>query len=250
MIRHVYYIIEQFQPKARTPTEVTAIMTAKSQLQVHNRFFMKETTALRETIDFIKTMTDIIISSHRNIDLHIIPEKHISQTSYIALQKKLRTPPPSIDGDMDDMGEISQKSFLISFESYQALNDKNGGKTLKEKWANMLLTTNGMSQEKLSVILEVWQTPIALWRDLKRHEIDWASKEGNDDDGDTVGAEGKKKVGKKKIRGKEMFFADKTFGDGRRKVNDALSKKVSFALQEQYTCHTGIGADHNSCTII
>jgi ERCC4-type nuclease len=67
-IKHIYYIVEDWQVAERMTYDGLQIMTAKSQIQVHNRFFLKETHKLAETIDFLATMTDVIIERHLRSD--------------------------------------------------------------------------------------------------------------------------------------------------------------------------------------
>ncbi len=175
------------------------IMTAKSQIQVHNRFLLKETHRLSETIDFLATMTDIITSSHRYKVLSIVPTRFLSKSSYSALQTHLRKEHPT-------------EGFLTSFAAYQDLNDKSASKTLREKFARMLLCIKGMSAERVSAVLDEWETPRALWEAL--HTTTDVMEQ----------SQGKTKA---KIRGAEMFFADRIQGEGRRKIGDALSREVS-----------------------
>jgi crossover junction endonuclease MUS81 len=186
-------------------------MTTKSQLQVHSRFFVKETSKLNETIDFIATVTNVIIASHRQTDLHVIPTRYLSRSSYCGLQTKLRTVNPA-----DERSAATAKmSFLISYEAYQELNDKSASQTLREKWGRMLMCVKGMSAEKAGELLAVWDTPRALWEDLKRHEE--ASI------GEPAPEQGK---GKKKVKGKEAFFNDMIQGEFRKSIGQALSKTV------------------------
>lgn len=87
-----------------------------------------------------------------------------------------------------------------------------------------------MSAERVSAILDIWETPRQMWEAVKaRKESAQAELEsqaigtsaaGTDE---SVGPK-KKKV---KIRGPELFFADTVQGEGRRKIGDALSKEVS-----------------------
>lgn len=183
------------------------IMTAKSQIQVHNRFSLKETSKLSQTIDFLATMTKVIQASLAHTDLHVIPTRHLSRSTYKALQSYLRHTEPST-------------TFLTSFEAYQDLNDKNASRTLKVAFGRMLLSVKGMSAERVSAILDIWETPREMWEALKARiaEADAAG----------VPAESDGKVRKKnKTRGPDLFFADTVQGEGRRKIGDALSKEVS-----------------------
>jgi crossover junction endonuclease MUS81 len=211
-IRNCYYIVEDFQANANTPAEQLALTTAKSQIQVHARFFLKETHKMAETIDFLATVTNVIKSLHARTDLYMIPSQYISRTTYPALQSKLRT----IPGDERSISN-SKKEFLIGFEVFQQLNDKTKSQTIREKWGRMILSIRGMSVEKASVVLDEWDTPRSLWEELKAHEDTQVVEEEDD---------GKKKA-KKKVRGKDMFFADKHNGDFRKNIGDALSRTVS-----------------------
>lgn len=193
-IGNVFYIVEDWQVAERMEFNGKQIMTAKSQIQVVSGFFLKETHKLNDTIDFLVTMTNVVSGLVR--DLHVIPSRHVSRTSYAALQRRLREDHPG-------------KAFLSSFEVYQSLNDKSAARTVYEGLGRMLLCVKGMSPEKVSAILDVWDTPRALYEAMvSRH------------------AQGAVGVGRK-TRGPEMMFADEVPGEGRRKIGDVLSKAVS-----------------------
>lgn len=199
-------------------------MTAKSQIQVHNRFFLKETTKISQTIDFLVTMTNAIISSLARTDLHIIPPRYLSRSTYQALQVHLRRTSPSI-------------TYLTSFEAYQELNDKNASRTLKVAFGRMLLSVKGMSAERVSAILDIWETPLELWEAVKARKAEAAVLEKGSGSvsvsvsGDKVRSNAKKI----KVRGPELFFADTVKGEGRRKIGDALSKEVSHMAMYEDT---------------
>lgn len=55
-------------------------------------------------------------------------------------------------------------SFLTSYASFQALNSKSGAVTLRDLWSKMLLRIRGMSPEKVRATIEVYPTPVSLWR--------------------------------------------------------------------------------------
>lgn len=199
------------------------IMTAKSQIQVINGFFLKETHKLAETIDFLATMTKVITTSLR--DLHVIPARYLSRTTYTSLQAELRRTHP-------------RTPFLTSFDAYQALNDKSASRTIGETLARMLLCIRGMSPERVAALLERWDTPRALYDAMAQR-----ASQG-------VRTEGKRK------RRPELFFADEVKGDGRDKIGDALSRDVSFrsfisCVLERELARTendpGFCADWNSC---
>jgi crossover junction endonuclease MUS81 len=227
-IKHIYYIVEDWQVAERMTYDGLQIMTAKSQIQVHNRFFLKETHKLSETIDFLATMTDVIIERHLRSDLRVIPTRFLSRSSYAALQAHLGKTRPG-------------ERYLTSFQAYQELNDKNASKTLREKFARMLLCVKGMSAERVSAVLDVWETPRAMWDGLKRRLEEDESGDGDQEEtlrneesqgrstptGNAETAKKKAKKSKGKVRGPDLFFADVVQGEGRRKIGDALSKEVS-----------------------
>ena len=200
-ISNVYYVVEDWQVSEKMQTEGLQIMTAKSQIQMHSGFFLKETHKLSETIDFLATLTKLIEA--RLSTVKVIPTRHVSRSSYSSLQTHLRKRHPA-------------ESFLTSFEAYQDINDKSASRTLRERFGRMLLLVKGMSAERVGAVLDTWDTPRALWEDLKSHAVSFASEA-------VMVGEGTKS----KRRDVEMLFADRVTGEGRRKIGDALSREVS-----------------------
>jgi len=82
----------------------------------------------------------------------------------------------------------------------------------------MLLSVKGMSAERVSAILDTWETP----RDI------WDALQVRNQEGESIG-ESEIQGKKKKVRGPKLYFADEVQGEGRRKVGDALSKEVSIS---------------------
>lgn len=176
------------------PFQGKQIMTAKSQVQVINGFFLKETHKLADTIDYLVTMTKVIKASAG--DLNVIPSRYLSRTNYVSLQTKLRADYPT--------------PFLTSYEAFQELNKKNILRTTKEYLARMLLVVKGMSPERVSAVLDVWETTRALYEAMKERHTQGVLEDG------------------RRKRGPELMFADMVPGEGRRKIGDALSKAVSL----------------------
>ncbi|KIR54232.1 crossover junction endonuclease MUS81 [Cryptococcus gattii Ru294] len=205
-LNNVYYIVEDWQVSERMEQSGLAIMTVKSQVQVHNRFFLKETHTLNETIDFLATMTRVIVSSHSTKALYVIPTRFLSRPSFKPLQDHLQLKHPDT-------------KFHTSFIAYQELNDKSASQTLKEKFAKMMMCVKGMSAEKVSALLDEWDTPRAMWEDMKE-------RDRQPDDLEPPG----ESRGKKRKIGKGLFFAERVQGEGRRKIGDALSESLWTAL--------------------
>lgn len=199
--------MEDFATTALMEYNGLAIMTAKSQIQVHNRFFLRETSKLSDTIDFLASLTKTIAASLKGKPLHVIPTPYISRSTYAALQRHLRSRYP-------------EKNFLTSFEAYQDLNDKTASRALKEQFARMLMCIKGLSPERAAAILDVFETPRDLWEAMKVRAAEEAREAME------TGLEAPA-VKKSKKRGADLFFADRVQGEGRRKIGDALSREVS-----------------------
>jgi crossover junction endonuclease MUS81 len=106
----------------------------------------------------------------------------------------------------------------------------------------MLLCVKGMSAERVSAVLDVWETPRAMWEGLKRRLEEGELGDGDQEEtlrneesqgrstpGIAETANKKAKKSKSKARDPDLFFADVVQGEGRRKIGDALSKEVSRA---------------------
>lgn len=194
-IKNVFYIVEDYQKTAKMQFFGKAILTAKSQIQVINGFFLKETHQLNDTIDYLVTMTNVIKRLSR--DLKVIPSRHLHRNSYTAFQKHLRKAYP-------------HETFLTSFDAYQAMNKKSSAKTVREYLARMLLRIKGMSPERVSAVLDVWETPRELFEAMRERHGQGLLYNG------------------KKARGPELMFADQVPGEGRRKIGNALSQEVRW----------------------
>jgi hypothetical protein len=212
----VYYLIEDWQTSHHMEFSGLQIMTAKSQIQVHNRFNLKETKKLSESIDFLAIMTDVIKKRLTSTDLHVIPTRYLSRSSYLPLRAHLRASDPDT-------------VWHTSFQAYQDINNKSASTTLRDKWARMLLCIRGMSAERASAVIDQFETPRDMWTALKERVKEAQQAESQSQSLPEASLEeslGKVKKGKSKVRGPELFFADRIQGEGRRKIGDALSREV------------------------
>ena len=79
-LRNVYYIIEQWNianfvsgPAGEEGnSRAQAIATAKSQTQVTDGFFVKDTHKLGETVEYLRLLTEVIIEAHQ-VSMAAIP---------------------------------------------------------------------------------------------------------------------------------------------------------------------------------
>jgi hypothetical protein len=72
-LRNVYYIVEQWNiggylgnPDSGNTT-AQAVATARSQTQVTDGFFVKDTHKLSETIEYLRLLTEVIVETHQVI---------------------------------------------------------------------------------------------------------------------------------------------------------------------------------------
>jgi len=205
-IGHVYYVVENWDIERKPDSTLSLqIATAKSQTQIVSGFFLKETHKLSETIDFLRILTENIVETLKDQELFLIPERFISRSTYVQLQRQLKSLHP-------------QRPFLISYETYQAINGKNANQTTADVWPKMLLCVKGMSAEKVGAIIKRYPTAAAFWTGFTKSKLKW-EQERLSNPGE-------------KIRDLELFFAYSVPGDGRQKIGDALSREVSLRDQE------------------
>lgn len=142
--------------------------------------------------------------------MYIIPPDAIQRHSYVALQKQLRLHHPDI-------------SYLTTYTSFRELN-KSGATSLREVFARMLLCISGMSAEKVSTVLEVYDTPFSLHRAFKAAE----EREQNELALESQLALCEPAKGRKKksavVPARLMLTGLE--GKGRRHIGDALSTQV------------------------
>lgn len=74
-LRNVYYIVEQWNIGSYvgnsdgSNTTAQAVATARSQTQVTDGFFVKDTHKLSETIEYLRLLTEVIVDTHQVISV-------------------------------------------------------------------------------------------------------------------------------------------------------------------------------------
>lgn len=114
---------------------------------------------------------------------------------------------------------------MTSWDTFQRLNAKSGLFTLRENFARILLCINGLSPEKVSAILEHYDTPIAFWGALL--EAEQLERDERIREEEEQAATGKGKGRKKSTvpLAKHMLTRLPNV-KGRRKIGEALSEKI------------------------
>ncbi|PWN51175.1 hypothetical protein IE53DRAFT_386468 [Violaceomyces palustris] len=153
-LSQVIYLIEDHDVENQMKKFGSQIQTALSSTQVVDGFFVERTPNTDASIEYLARMHRVIEAMHENVELSVIPDKVISRPTYLRLQAHLRRARPS-------------RPHLTTFSSYQSLNSKSASTTLRDTWARMLLAVKGMSAEKVSELLEVWQCPRQLWEEYR-----------------------------------------------------------------------------------
>ncbi|KAG8751865.1 Crossover junction endonuclease mus81 [Ceratobasidium sp. 428] len=184
------------------------INTALSSTQVIDRFFLKETTSIEDTLDYLSGLHKIILTLHKGKALHIIPSQLIKRHSFLKLKEDL---------DSKD----SDRIYHTTYKSYQVLNRKNGFYSLQDNMARILQCIRGLSEEKISALIEHYPTPRSLYQAFKEAEERHSTRE------DLVSGEtsGKGK-GKAEIGTAPKNLLVELGGQGRRKIGPALSKHI------------------------
>ncbi|KAG8992464.1 Crossover junction endonuclease mus81 [Tulasnella sp. JGI-2019a] len=212
-IGRVYYLIEHHHTKEKRERWNQQIDTALSSTQVVDGFMVKETRDMNETIEYLTVMHKMIVKMHQDRDLYIIPDTHIRRHSYMALQEHLRETQP-------------ENVYHTSYETFKALNDKSGQETLKNCWTRMLLCVTGFSAEKVARLLEMFDTPKALWDAFqeaeKIEEEERGRKEREREQGKGKGRQKKSKV----PLAKHLLTRMTEDMSGRKKIGPALSEKL------------------------
>ncbi|KAG8751762.1 Crossover junction endonuclease mus81 [Ceratobasidium sp. 428] len=207
-ISHIYYLVEDYDTERITQNWKDQINTALSSTQVIDRFFLKETTSIEDTLDYLSGLHKIILTLHKDKALHIIPPQLIKRHSFLKLKEDL---------DSKD----SDRTYHTTYKSYQVLNRKNGFYTLQDNMARILQCIRGLSEEKISALIEHYPTPRSLYQAFKEAEESHSTREDLAS-GETSG----KGKGKAKVGAAPKNLLIELGGQGRRKIGPALSKHI------------------------
>ncbi|KAJ3928964.1 MAG: ERCC4 domain-containing protein [Lentinula lateritia] len=220
-ITKVYYLVEEYKLTERgweeqdKSTYELAIDTVLSQTAIADKFQVKETRSINDTIDFYVSLNRQVVSMYKNKDLHVVPSRLVKRYSYLMFQKMLRRKFPG-------------RSYLLAYTTFHDLNHKSGFITVRETWAKMLLCINGVSAEKAGVLIQRFPTPQSLYRACKQAE----QQQKEDDEDERVA----KARGKKPRRKQDVFIAKEFLkdlgGNSERKIGPALSTRIFDSMMQ------------------
>lgn len=231
-LKHKIYLVEEYDVRGQFDQWGKQIWTAKSQLQVNDGFYCRETSSLRDTVEYLimrtkimkdifevlgfrpsfaipsldRPRTDISVAffCSQSTDLHILPSASIVRATYLSLQTHLRTMYPS-------------RTYLTSFSAFEGLTKGSGVRSVRAQWAQMIQCVKGMSAEKAVALVSRWETPRSLYEDVQQHRREDAREQSELDDG--------KPKPKKKVKVEE-FIARELETGMTRDVKGALSTKI------------------------
>ncbi|KAG9048807.1 Crossover junction endonuclease mus81 [Tulasnella sp. UAMH 9824] len=219
-IGQVFYVVEHYQTSKHRESYDKMIDTALSSTQIVDGFKVKETESLKETAAFLAQIHKTLLRTHQNRDLRIIPTHFIRRYYYTAMQKHLRDTQPD-------------QVYLTTWDAFGVLNAKSGLLTTRECWARMLLCVNGLSPEKVAAIIDLYDTPKALWESFAaaEEEEDIERQRESEERVARQAANGGKEKGKERGKRSAVIPAKHMLtrmpnGIGRRKIGAALSEKV------------------------
>ncbi|KAI8340249.1 hypothetical protein BC941DRAFT_419916 [Chlamydoabsidia padenii] len=152
--RKIFYVIEEYNKEAALKFGAQAIQTAISSVQAIDRFYLKRTNNLDETINYLVRLTKMIEQLYKNIKLQEIPTRLINKSNYITLKNELSPPGPT----------ISSTHYVIPYTIYNQLNSKSGTSTLQDLYIKMLMTIRGVNAEKAQSLIRVYPTPYHLFK--------------------------------------------------------------------------------------
>ncbi|CAG8463046.1 8991_t:CDS:2 [Funneliformis caledonium] len=146
----IIYLIEDYNMKEVAEFGMDAIKSAMSSTQVLNGFFLKRTSTIDQSIDYLVRMTNMLKKLYENTTLYSIPDGAIYRKNFLDLKQHLAT-------------IYANRTFHVSYASYSELNSKSRSLTLKDTFVKLLMTVRGISVEKAAEIAKVYSTPHHLF---------------------------------------------------------------------------------------
>jgi len=187
-VKNVIYIIEDFNLRDVDIQMRDSIDTAISSTQVVNRFFVKRTSKLDDTIRYLVRMTKLLQEIYRDKDLYILPENMVDSRTYGKLREHVAE-------------EYPGRSFYLLYQTFSELVNKSASITLRDLFLKMLMCTRGVSAEKALEVQSRFGTPREFVEALERCD-------GEQERSELVAGACREAV-------------------GRRKIGTALSKKIA-----------------------
>ncbi|OBZ86660.1 Crossover junction endonuclease MUS81 [Choanephora cucurbitarum] len=143
------YVVEEYNREEAERFGAQAIQTAMSSTQIIDGIFLKRTSSIDDTIDYLVSITRLIERIYRNTRLYIIPSHLITRQNYLGLKGAC----PRRQGEI---------AYVITYTLYNQLNAKNGSASLHEVYLRMLMTIRGVNAERALSLMKIYPTPRSL----------------------------------------------------------------------------------------
>jgi crossover junction endonuclease MUS81 len=160
-----------------------AVESAIASTQVVNRYFVKRTTKMDETIKYLARMTAMLKRSYEKNHLNVIPTKVLTAQNYSPLLAHLRQTQPG-------------EPYYVSYPAFASLASKSESMTLRDVFLKMLMSTKGVTGERALEIQRRWKTPYDFVKAFEACGSGEASKKRR---GDVVFNQMGQLVGRKRI---------------------------------------------------
>ncbi|KAH9246294.1 hypothetical protein BASA81_016185 [Batrachochytrium salamandrivorans] len=134
---------------------MSRIMTAMTQTQVLNHFFLKRTHSALDTVAYLHCMTQIITAAFKNENLYALRAVDVSKDTVTEMRRAVA----------HDLGTHIE-NVLLSYEAFCGMNTKTGSFTCGDIWMRQLMCIRGISAEKASAISARFPTPQSLKKSL------------------------------------------------------------------------------------
>ncbi|KIK63540.1 hypothetical protein GYMLUDRAFT_162883 [Collybiopsis luxurians FD-317 M1] len=219
-ITRVYYVVEEYKlmgisEEQDKSTFDKAIETAISQTGIIDRFLVKETKSINDTINFYVRLHRELVLNYQHRDLYVIPSQLVKRYSYLKFQKELRHKYP-------------QQPHLLTYQTFNLLNLKSGFVTVRETWARMLLCIHGVSPEKAGILIQYFPTPVSMYRAC----LEAVQRQREDDEDAEVET---RRTGKPRKK-KDIFIAEEFLkglgGRSERNIGQALSRRIFNVMMQ------------------
>ncbi|KAI8066753.1 hypothetical protein BC940DRAFT_302209 [Gongronella butleri] len=153
--RKVIYVIEEYNKEALLKGSINAqtVRTSMASIQAVDNFYLKRTTSLDETIDYLVTTTKMVQLLYKDKVLYEIPPRLVNKETYHHAKTALNREP-----------------FLISYSMFNQMNSKSGSTTLRDLQIRMLMTIRGISAEKAIALARHYPTPQSLLKKMNEVE--------------------------------------------------------------------------------
>ena len=148
-VPNVIYTIEGYSiSEERKATYLESVESAIVSMQLINGYFVKQTTKLDETVQYLADMTKALKTKYEQEDLHIIPTSALETVDFPVAMNELRNKRP-------------KETHYITFSAFDAMCGKSE-LTIRDTYLKMLMCIRGITGDKAIEIQRRWPTPLAL----------------------------------------------------------------------------------------